>query len=166
MDISKILNGDRDTLAVEVEINIEDGNTNNYNIRLSSPIIINGSIKKTDNQLALNARISSEVISECSRCLDDINVSVEEDVIVYLVSQDSEIMEEYDTFVINGNNLDLKELALVEILDQIPLKLLCKDDCLGMCPQCGSNLNKDMCKCNESEDRIDARFDKLKELIK
>lgn len=166
MDISKLLNSDKQTLAVEVEINIEDGNSNDYNIRLSSPIIINGSIKKTDNQLALNAKISTKAIVECSRCLDDMDVSVEEDVVVYLVERDSSIMEEYDTFILDGKNLDLKNLALVEILDQIPLRLLCKEDCLGMCPQCGNNLNKEICKCNESENRIDARFDKLKELIK
>ena len=93
-------------------------------------------------------------------------MSVSEDIIVYLVSGDEIFLEEHDTYVISENHVDLMDLCFIEILNQIPYKLLCKEDCLGMCPVCGSNFNKVQCKCSMSDENIDARFDKLKEIIK
>lgn len=166
MDLSKILTGERGTLAVDAEFNIEQANNNNYNLRFSSPIVLKGIIKKMDDQLVLEANLTAEVITECSRCLGDVDLSVNEDIIVYLVSGNEIFSEENDTFVYSNNHVDLMDLCFIEILDQIPYKLLCEEDCLGMCPVCGSNFNKVQCNCNNSDDKIDARFDKLKEMIK
>ncbi len=166
MDLSIILTGKRETLAVDVNFDIEQANSNNHNLKFSSPIVLNGIIKKVDDQLVLNAKLSTNVLGECSRCLGDIDVLVDEDIIVYLVSGNEIFSEEHDTYVISKNHVDLMDLSFIEILDQIPYKLLCKEDCLGMCPVCGSNFNKGQCKCSMSDDNIDARFDKLKEMIK
>lgn len=166
MDLTKILTGQRDTLMVTESFDIEQANNNNHNLKFSSPIVLNGIIKKVDDQLVLDAKLSAEAFGECSRCLDDVKVSVEKDIIVYLVSGNECFSEEYDTYLISKNSVDLLDLSFIEILDQIPYKLLCKEDCLGMCPVCGSNFNKDQCKCSMSDDKIDARFDKLKEMIK
>lgn len=166
MNLSGILSGERGTLAVDASFEIEQANNNKYDLRFSSPIVLNGIIVKTDDQLVLNAKLSANIKSQCARCLDDADVSVDEDIIVYLVSGDEIFSEEYDTYVISENHVDLMDLCFIEILNQIPYKLLCKEDCLGMCPVCGSNFNKVQCKCSMSDDNIDARFDKLKEMTK
>ncbi|MGB5823845.1 MAG: DUF177 domain-containing protein, partial [Proteocatella sp.] len=150
MDLTKILTGQRDTLAVDVSFDIEQPNNNNHNLRFSSPIVLNGIIKKVDDQLVLYARLSVNAIGECSRCLGDVEVLVDEDIIVYLVSGNESFSEEHDTYLMTKNSVDLMDLSFIEILDQIPYKLLCKEDCLGMCPVCGSNFNKGQCKCSMS----------------
>ena len=51
----------------------------------------------------------------------------------------------------------------------LPQKVLCDEDCKGLCPKCGANLNKETCSCSETasdEDYIDPRFAKLKDLFK
>ncbi|MBP6143098.1 MAG: DUF177 domain-containing protein [Proteocatella sp.] len=166
MNLSEILSGERSTLAVDVSFDKEQANNNEYGLRFSSPVVLNGIIVKTDDQLVLNAKLSASVIGQCARCLDDVDVSVSEDIIVYLVSGDEIFLEEHDTYVISENHVDLMDLCFIEILNQVPYKLLCKEDCLGMCPVCGSNFNKVQCKCSMSDENIDARFDKLKEMIK
>lgn len=166
MDLTRILTGERATLEVDAEFNLDQANNNEYNLRFSSPIVLKGIIRNIDDQLVLNAKISARTISQCARCLDDVDVLVDEDIIVYLVSGNEVYSEEHDTYVISKNHVDLLDLCFIEILDQIPYKLLCKEDCLGMCPVCGSNFNKGQCKCSMSDDNIDARFDKLKEMIK
>ncbi|WP_028829124.1 YceD family protein [Proteocatella sphenisci] len=166
MNLSGILSGERSTLAVNVSFDMDQTNNNKHDLRFSSPVVLNGIIVKTDDRLVLNAKLSAKVKGQCARCLDDADVSVSEDVIVYLVSGNEIFSEEYDTYVISENHVDLMDLCFIEILNQIPYKLLCKEDCLGMCPVCGSNFNKVQCKCSMSDDNIDVRFDKLKEMIK
>ena len=166
MNLSGILSGERSTLAVDVSFDMDQTNNNKHDLRFSSPVVLNGIIVKTDDRLVLDAKLSANVKCQCARCLDDADVSVDEDIIVYLVSGDEIFSEEYDTYVISENHVDLMDLCFIEILNQIPYKLLCKEDCLGMCPVCGSNFNKVQCKCSMSDDNIDVRFDKLKEMIK
>lgn len=166
MDLTKILTGERETLTVDVSFDIEQANNNKYDLRFSSPIVLKGIIRTIENQVVLSAKVSAKAIGECARCLDDVDVLVDEDIVVYLVSGNEVYSDEYDTYVISKNHIDLLDLCFIEILDQMPYKLLCEEDCLGMCPVCGSNFNKDQCKCNMSDDNIDARFDKLKEMIK
>lgn len=59
--------------------------------------------------------------------------------------------------------LDLDELATSDILLELPSKILCKDDCKGLCQKCGANLNEGQCKCNKSE--VDSRLEILKQFI-
>ena len=60
-------------------------------------------------------------------------------------------------------NLDLDELVTSDILLELPWKHLCSDDCKGICPKCGANLNKTVCKCDLQE--IDPRLEALKSLL-
>lgn len=58
--------------------------------------------------------------------------------------------------------LDLEELILSDILLELPTKLLCKEDCKGLCPHCGCNLNHQSCDCNKAYH--DPRWDVLNTL--
>ena len=77
--------------------------------------------------------------------------------------------EEDDAFIYDG-----KELNLIDIIEQtldfnIPARILCNDDCQGLCHECGANLNKQECSCSENandEEIIDPRFAKLKDIFK
>ena len=59
--------------------------------------------------------------------------------------------------------LDLDELVTTDILLELPLKHLCREDCKGLCPKCGKNLNSGSCGCDLKE--IDPRFEALKDLL-
>jgi len=71
--------------------------------------------------------------------------------------------EEYNVFL-KGNLFNLDGLILSDIIVEFPYKLLCKDDCSGVCTQCGINKNSDDCNCKESS--IDPRMEVLKQLLK
>jgi hypothetical protein len=57
--------------------------------------------------------------------------------------------------------IDLSDDARQTVLLALPLKHLCREDCRGLCPQFGRNLNEGTCDCRET--RLDGRWDKLKE---
>lgn len=61
-----------------------------------------------------------------------------------------------------GSGVQLEDVLQEQVLLALPLKLLCREDCKGLCPHCGKNLNVESCSC--SEDREDPRWTALKEI--
>lgn len=105
------------------------------------------------------------LIQECRRCLDPVSVPVDEDVDLVYAPVDESWGGEDDTVrpIPEGlGKLDLLEAIREEvILSQSPLAL-CRPDCKGLCPRCGTNLNEDRCECSTTEE--DPRWDALRAL--
>ncbi len=62
-----------------------------------------------------------------------------------------------------GEHVDLDDLVREQILLALPTRQLCRDDCKGLCPTCGANLNQTTCDCSAEE--IDPRFAALAQLL-
>lgn len=69
-----------------------------------------------------------------------------------------------DGYFFNGIELDLTKAIADSVILDLPTKILCSDDCLGVCPVCGKNLNKGACKCKESDARDDSPFALLRQI--
>ena len=111
------------------------------------------------------------IISACSRCLEevptDIHFSIDKDIKLEDSVVHDEDVEDNDYLI--GFNLDIDRLIYGEILVNWPMKVLCRDDCKGICKVCGMNLNKGECNCQRTE--LDPRmaaiqdvFNKFKEV--
>ncbi|MDO5095636.1 MAG: DUF177 domain-containing protein [Peptostreptococcaceae bacterium] len=163
MNLSSILDGDRKTLNVDtclepIELDNEHG------IRYLSPLNIKGIIRNTGNHLELEGKILTEISVDCARCLAEVNIPVDLEIHAVLMTEEQRTWDdEFDSFILDGAELDLKELATSEILQFIPIQPLCSEECKGLCSGCGKNLNEEECTC---EERTDSRFDILKELLK
>ena len=107
----------------------------------------------------------------CSRCLEevptDIHFSIDKDIKLEDSVVHDEDVEDNDYLI--GFNLDIDRLIYGEILVNWPMKVLCRDDCKGICKVCGMNLNKGECNCQRTE--LDPRmaaiqdvFNKFKEV--
>jgi len=70
--------------------------------------------------------------------------------------------EKGDDFIFRGDVLDLREYFRQLFLIAQPLKILCRNDCKGLCPICGTNKNRNDCDC--AEDNIDPRWSMLQKL--
>jgi len=80
-----------------------------------------------------------------------------------IVREIPEMGGEADYTAAPGNILDIDELALETIQLELPPKLLCSEDCKGLCPKCGADLNEAQCACPPKE--RDPRFDILNKLL-
>jgi len=123
--------------------------------------------------LLVQGEVEGQVTVECSRCLTPVNVPVsghlEEE---YQPTIDVETgrpmqrdAEEQDDsfFSISANHeMDLTEPVRQALLVEMPLKPLCREDCKGLCPQCGANLNEGPCDC--VTETVDNRWLALREL--
>ncbi len=109
---------------------------------------------------------------ECSRCLEKCEYQIKEDFYeefeqLGLTSNSPEqdrggAPEERELFVFSGDTLDLNEYFRQSFLISRPLKILCRDQCKGLCPVCGANLNDQPCCC--PEENLDPRWELLLKL--
>ena len=68
-----------------------------------------------------------------------------------------------DYILVPTGMIDIDELIMTDVTLEVPFQLLCREDCKGLCPVCGSDLNEKTCNCNQKQ--IDPRLEKLKMLL-
>ncbi|MGN0620956.1 MAG: YceD family protein [Porcipelethomonas sp.] len=84
----------------------------------------------------------------CDRCLEELqkDYSFEfEHIVVTSVNKEND-----DYIIAENDSVDVNEIALSDIILELPTKMLCRDDCKGLCMVCGCNLNKSECNCQNS----------------
>ena len=122
---------------------------------------VSGSITCTGGVLALSAKVDAVVKTSCARCLEEISFPVTFDFSETLVLSGQKTSADEDSVIFfEGSEIDVGEIAINNLLLSISSKYLCKDDCRGLCPKCGKNLNEGDCDCDFVE--IDERWEKLK----
>jgi uncharacterized protein len=108
---------------------------------------------------ALRLRFAVALHGPCTRCLEDANARVEVD--AREIDQPGDAPELRSPYV-EENVVDLSSWARDALALALPTRILCAEDCRGLCPSCGANLNEDPDHAHEPE--IDARWAKLSEL--
>jgi len=130
-----------------------------------TPIQIKGVAENRAEIVSLNMTCSFQMALVCDRCLEDFERTFSYDFSHVLMRDlNSDEDDEYDYIVVEDNTLDLDDLVVSDILLTLPTKILCKEDCEGLCPSCGINRNVDTCECQKKQ--VDPRLAKLGELLK
>lgn len=110
------------------------------------PVTLKGVVQNRAGVVTLNYTAELTISAECDRCLGRFERCFSFDYEHVLVkSLNNGDNDEY--VVTGGDDLDLDELAVTDVLLQMPTKLLCKEDCKGLCPICGADLNVSDCGC-------------------
>lgn len=122
---------------------------------------LSGTISCTGGVLVLNANVDATVLTSCARCLTEITLPLTFDFSETLVLSGQETTQDVDSVIFfEGKEIDVGEIAVNNLLLNLSSKYLCSDDCRGLCPKCGKNLNEGDCDCDFDE--IDERWEKLK----
>ncbi|MEG1536779.1 MAG: DUF177 domain-containing protein [Clostridiales bacterium] len=115
---------------------------------------------------SVNGQYRGELLLQCSRCAERFAYQVKG---IYDGEYLAERLEQPDLFReepqrgFSGDTIDLTPALLEEIYLELPMQPLCREDCRGLCPICGINLNSNSCSCGR--DDIDPRWEKLKYLV-
>ncbi len=130
---------------------------------IKSPIQVHMSLSKlgSDDYLATGS-IETTLTIPCNRCMDDVIKKVNSDFTKEFKTNPHEDEEELQEYL-EGVVLDLEKLVLDEVYMNVPMKVLCSEDCLGICKSCGRNLNHTTCDCED--DNVDPRLAGLKDLF-
>jgi uncharacterized protein len=131
-------------------------------------VSIDTTLEKTGNQFFLEARIRTLGAFVCDRCITEFSIPLSTSYrMCYLWNgANSERLDPAEVQVIPAglNVIDMSEDVRQTILLAVPLKLLCRDECKGLCPHCGKNHNNELCGCTDSIE--DSRWEKLRTLQK
>lgn len=131
------------------------------------PTRVDAEIHRILETVTLDIRVETALDLECGRCLEPFTLPVEGGFRYTLVpsrspeAQKEELSDEDVSFSYYQDDLiDLNALVYEQILLQVPMKPLCAEDCRGLCPQCGANINTAPCPCRP--EAIDSRLEALK----
>jgi len=124
---------------------------------------------KSNQSVIVKGQIVTSAEMSCGRCSEPFNhefnilfrsVLTRDDA----VDKERELTKkELDFTFFSGESIDLGMTIVEQIALYIPVKPLCREDCLGICGICGKNRNIESCDCKEKE--VDVRFEKLKNLV-
>ena len=131
---------------------------------------MNGKIRLAGNEVFVNGHVDARAQVECDRCLKPIelpvNAGFELEYITGSEYESSAVVElteaEMSVSVFDGEAIDVDEIVKEQILLAVPTRMLCREDCEGICPQCGTDRNTGECNCETKE--IDPRWAALKDL--
>ena len=130
---------------------------------VSEPVAASGTVRNTAGVLVMTGNISTTIHGVCDRCANDFDRDVEIPIDVVLVTElSNEENEDEWVFPLEGDSADLEDIVRTIFVLNLDSKMLCKDDCAGLCCHCGSNLNDGPCGCQKE---LDPRFAALRQLL-
>ena len=155
-------------LAFSVEV--DDGSLDE-GFALTGPVEMRVEVRRKDARVQFRGDFNAPGTNECSRCLatTPIVVAAPFDVFYTAVSaaddaEDLELSEEnLGVAEFTGDTLDLNEFAREQLVLNLPARVLCREDCAGLCETCCANKNLSPCGC--VTETIDPRWQALKGLV-
>ena len=172
IDLSDVVSCENKEVTEEVQIGLTSFSSRLGDFPITKAVPFELKIANRENRrLLIQGDVDLTVSIPCSRCLEevptDIHFSIDKELKLENSVINDEEMEDSDYLI--GLNLDIDKLIYGEILVNWPMKVLCREDCKGICKVCGMNLNKGNCDCQRTE--LDPRmaaiqdvFNKFKEV--
>ena len=131
-------------------------------IRAIEKVYVEGVAISENDVIVINASIKTKLKLNCSRCLDTfiypIDIDIEE-----RFTKSKELQDDEELIFVEDDTLDIIQIVENCIISTLPIKRLCKEDCKGLCSQCGANKNVENCSCLDYD--VDVRLAKLRELF-
>lgn len=126
------------------------------NLDFASPVDIQLSFLYTKGRVVLNGRLKAKLSVPCDRCLAPVETPLEMNLAEVLYRNASD--DEDDEYLYSGEKVALDKIIIDNIYLSKPDKTLCKEDCKGLCPICGVNLNEQTCSCEAEEKEQEAEI--------
>lgn len=165
INISDLRDKDVDSITFEGEINEGLLDINGREIYFVEPIKYDGAIYKAGSDKIVHVNIKYTYKEICGRCLDPF-IKSDTTVLSGQLTKHHDDMEEYETgdvIYYEEDEVNLTDDIVNTIVLSLPMKPLCSEECKGICPSCGENLNRKKCDCVVED--VDPRLAILKDLI-
>lgn len=154
-ELEAVFNNDGAVLALDYDYDIEDAS-------VATPVHVKGEIFNKTGIVSLKAKATFDYSTECALCCKPLirhaTIPVHHVLLTELHDEDFD-----DLYVqIENMRLNVDELVTEDIWLAIPARFVCREDCKGLCPQCGADLNDGPCGCTKT---IDPRLAALSQLL-
>ncbi|MBR4016043.1 MAG: DUF177 domain-containing protein [Anaerotignum sp.] len=160
LEMASLFNRNGAVMAVELEEQIKEPSDYPDVVEFVEPVKIEGTLKNENEIFVLEAKAGTEVMLRCDRCLAPVRKELCFEIKERFAHAGRE-NEETETF--SGDQIDLADFVKRGIIGALPMKVICREGCKGLCPVCGKDLNEGDCDCDTTY--IDPRFESLRALF-
>ena len=162
LGLSKIIDCPGASLPFNVSVDLSDL-CYGISYPVTEPVVASGTVRNTAGVLMMDGELTTTIHGLCDRCASPFDREIRFPIHVVLVTElaDEENEDEW-VFPLEGDSADLDDIVRTVFVLNLDSKLLCKEDCRGLCPRCGKNLNDGPCNCQKE---LDPRFAALKQLL-
>ena len=158
LDLSRIISGETNEIAFEEEYPLKDVSDDIF----GGSFTAKGSCVNHSGYIEFNAVLSLDYTAICARCGEKFKSFIELS-ITYPVTDklEKDDIDQDEYLILKSGKLDIEDICVSSIILNLPSRFLCREDCKGLCPECGANLNNGVCSCGGNQ--IDHRMEKLKD---
>lgn len=161
-DLTPLISKRVSEIVVDTTFTFTDNDTLSNSIAYTvNPVKVNGTIRPYGNQFELDICYESTWEFQCGRCLDPVDYVIKGEIKRSIVKDGNDGSDEI--VVVETTVIDLYDVIYNDIVLNLPSLVMCDEECKGLCPDCGVNLNKGACEC--SHENVDPRLAKLKNLF-
>jgi uncharacterized protein len=134
--------------SLNARINANPGSNDQH---FAKDLAVVAEIYRSERDVHFAGRVEGEVEANCARCLEEFERPLEREfrfVILPRPAADDDDNDDEGVDHYSGDELDLGPLVTEQALLALELLPLCSEDCRGLCPKCGANLNREACSCD------------------
>ena len=162
LGLSKIMDTPGAIIPFSTSVDLSDLQYGN-STPVTEPVTAEGQVRNTAGVLVMTGSIQTTIHGICDRCAAEFDREIEFPLDVVLVTElANEENEDEWVFPLEGDSADLEDIIRTVFVLNLDSKLLCMEDCKGICGGCGKNLNREACSCQKE---LDPRFAALKQLL-
>lgn len=162
----------QDPVSVEGQFAPGDIDFTGEPVRQTGPLQWSAKIERAGEDIRVAGTLEVPVELSCSRCLEPVIQEIEKPFDLFFRQIDDSVFDEDDeielsdedtrTSFFSGTQLAVGDILREQVLLALPMKALCKVDCQGLCPSCGTNLNQGACAC--PKEQFSPHMDQLLEI--
>ena len=141
---------DRGEVRVREQVAADDPMWEGSGLTLAEPLDVDLTARSVGDGVFLRGRLRTTVRLACRRCLTSVDRPVDDTVDLLfepLGPDDAEVEGEVYPLPPRGDELDLRDAVREQLLLRAPEFAVCREECRGLCPQCGTDLNTGQCQC-------------------
>ena len=137
--------------------------------RQTAPLKLDATAELLGAEIRIRGHLATRLESSCDRCLGAVEIPISSDFDLFYrpmqtIAKEEEIeipTEEMEVGFYSGDGIELADVATEQVILSVPMKVICRTECQGLCPVCGANRNLTSCACAPPQQ--DSPFDSLKD---
>lgn len=116
-----------------------------------APVRLTGRLESVVEGILVTGAVTAPVALRCARCLTPLSSEIAVDVCEVFFAPGHEDAADDDSYRVAGEEIDAEALVRDAVALALPLAPLCREECRGLCPNCGRDLNEGPCNCSFEE---------------
>ena len=135
----------------------------------TAPVKVAAEAELVGSEIRIRGHLGTRLEATCDRCLGPVTLPVERDFDLFYrpmhtIAREEEVeipADELDVGFYTGDGIELADVLTEQVILSVPMKVICRAECLGLCPTCGANRNVGPCHCRPPQE--ESPFASLKE---